>query len=76
MSHTLRFLVIEYLPQLLHNRTPAPVRIDGHYKDRAVAEEVAELWRDEPMHAESRIVVAEVHVEVKAPAHWKRREPA
>jgi hypothetical protein len=74
--HPLRFLVIEYLPHVMHNEKARPARIDGHYQHRHHAEEVAELWAEKPLHPESRIVVAEVQIEAKAPAHWIERASA
>jgi hypothetical protein len=74
--HPLRFLVIEYIPHMMDNRKLRPARIDGHYQHKHHAEEVAQLWAEKPIHPESRIVVAEVHSEAKAPAHWLRSVPA
>jgi hypothetical protein len=66
----LAYLVVEYFPHMMDNKKTRPARIDGHYSDKATAEEVARLWAENPLHPESRIVVAEVVAEVKTPAHW------
>lgn len=70
----LNFLVIEYVPHLMDGTKLTPARIDGHYGSHELAAEVAELWAANPLHAETRIVVAEIRTEIKAPAHWQRRK--
>ncbi len=71
----LTYLVIEYVPHLMsHRRAWQPARLDGHYRDKSDAVGVADLWGDEPLHLESRIVVAKVVYEAKAPAHWAERD--
>lgn len=71
--NALKYLVIEYLPHIMDGHDPRPVRIDGHYSDKKDAEEIAALWAENPMHKESRIVVAEIQHQAKAPAHWLER---
>jgi hypothetical protein len=73
MSKPLAYLVVEYLPHVMHGSKPRPARIDGHYDNKAIAEEVAQLWAEAPLHAESRVVVVEIVAEAKAPAHWLER---
>ena len=69
---TLKYIVIEYFPHAMDAHDPKPARIDGHYSDRADAEEVAALWAENPLHSESRIIVSEIVFEAKQPAHWIR----
>lgn len=69
----LRFLVIEYFPHVMDGDAMRPARIDGHYRDKRDAEEIAALWAENPKHKESRIVVVEVQHEAKVPAHWLER---
>ncbi|MGR3760899.1 hypothetical protein ACUXV3_12330 [Roseobacteraceae bacterium NS-SX3] len=64
------YLVIEYAPSLLDNREFYPVRMDGHYADRDVAEAIADGWAAETTSEGSRIIVAEVVSETKRPADW------
>ena len=66
----LRFLVIEYFPHIMDGDEMRPARIDGHYRYRKDAEEIATFWAEEPKHKESRIVVVENQSEAKATAHW------
>lgn len=66
----MNFLIIEYAPHIMECDKAVPVRIDGHYKSRKMAEEIAELWGRNPMHPETRIAVVEVKHVVKDPAHW------
>ena len=70
----LNYLVIEYAPQLLDNYKAVPVRIDGHYGSLEMAEEVSALWAESPLGAETRIVVAEIRHQAKAPRHWVERQ--
>ena len=69
---TLKYLVIEYFPHAMDSHDPKPARIDGHYAEKEMAEEVAALWAENPLHPESRIVVSEIVFEAKQPAHWVR----
>jgi len=71
-SKTLNYLVMEYLPHAMDNEKPRPARIDGHYAEKEMAEEIATLWAENPLHLESRIVVSEIVFEAKQPAHWIR----
>ena len=66
------YLIIEYGPQLLDNEDFNPVRMDGHYSDKADAEEIAQRWAEESKLKQSRIVVVEVVAETKQPDGWKR----
>ncbi|MGB1215022.1 MAG: hypothetical protein ACPG4X_16765 [Pikeienuella sp.] len=68
----LKFLVIEYVPHIMHHERMSPVRIDGHYETEKTATEVAQLWSKAPKHRETRIVVAQIVAEAKRPAHWPR----
>lgn len=68
----LKYLVVEYFPHMMDGDEMIPARIDGHYLDRAEAEDIAEFWAEEPKHCESRIVVVEVLAEAKEPAHWRK----
>lgn len=69
----LRFLVVEYAPHMMDGNKTIPARIDGHYAQREMAEEVAAIWAENPKHEETRIVVVEVQHEAKAPKHWQER---
>lgn len=66
----LKFIVVEYIPSAMEAEALCPARIDGHYADRADAEGVAAWWAENPMHEQSRIVVAEVVAETKKPREW------
>lgn len=66
----LKYLVVEYLPHMMDGHEVRPARIDGHYRDREDAEEVAALWAESPIHPEARICVVEIVSEQKRPAHW------
>ena len=64
------YLVIEYVPSTMSNRSQVMARMDGHYFVREMAEGVAQLWRDEQKSEFTRIVVAEIVTEIKDPDHW------
>lgn len=66
----LKFIVIEYIPSATGDEADWATRIDGHYLKKADAEHVAAWWADEPMHEQSRIVVAEIVAETKKPRDW------
>lgn len=66
----LKFIVVEYIPSAMEPEALCPARIDGHYADREMAEDVAAWWAENPMHEQSRIVVAEVVAETKKPREW------
>ena len=70
------YLIVEYAPKLLDNNDFGPVRMDGHYADRDVAEQIAEMWAEESSHKQTRIVVVEVVAETKRPDSWKQGEPS
>jgi hypothetical protein len=67
----LRFIVVEYVPSAMDGEELRPARIDGHYAKMADAKDVADWWAESPMHQQSRIVVAEVRLEVKKPKEWE-----
>jgi len=69
----LKFLVIEYFPHLMDAEKQTPVRIDGHYSTLELASEVADIWTKNPIHVETRIVVAEIRHQAKIPKHWDHR---
>lgn len=66
----LKFIVMEYIPSAMDENTLCPARIDGHYLEKADAEGVAAWWAENPMHEESRIVVAEIVAQPKKPRSW------
>lgn len=71
MSVDLKYIVVEYFPHLMDGDELRPARIDGHYRDYEDAKEIAEFWAENPKSPDSRIVVAEVSFEAKAPIRWK-----
>ena len=71
MGGKLSYLLIEYEPYSMSNRNKVSARMDGHYSERKMAEEVAELWREEAISPNTRIVVAEIVTDIKQPDHWR-----
>jgi len=70
----LKYIVLEYFPHAMDGFELRPARIDGHYRDRDDAENVAVWWAEEPHHKETRVVVCEVVMEAKKPRHWTKRD--
>jgi hypothetical protein len=66
------FLVVEYAPTFLDNEDFRPVRMDGHYAEKQDAEEIAQMWAEESLNAQTRIVVVEVVAETKQPDFWNK----
>lgn len=66
----LKYLVIEYAPHMMDGDKLIPARIDGHYGPKEWAQEVAEMWAENPLHPETRIAVVEVVHVTKDPKHW------
>ena len=74
------YLIVEYCPHVLHHEKPSAVRIDGHYWCRhfrtndglGSVREICDLWAENPIHEETRIVVCEVVYESKKPKSWKK----
>lgn len=68
----LKFIVVEYIPSAMQRLDAlCPARIDGHYASRVDAESVALWWAENPMHEQSRIIVAEILAETKRPKEWE-----
>ena len=74
----LKYMVIQYIPELMDGFKESKALIDGHYAEKAEAIEVAKLWADQPSPFfaasgngdRSRIIVVEVVHSEMNPRHW------